>query len=183
MSEPKGKINFAFLAFPVIIITAVACLMAAYTYRPELVLTENKLLSEKFTKAYEGPDFNVLRSQCWPATLMSGAEAMRWTNTYQEGDWEVEIGYVQSKNPCLANERSKFVIKRKPDSGRVISIMPSYAVYTSGGEMQSPYTVSLIDKLLGAVKDAQQEIEKQKAKNATWAEHKKTVEASWGISK
>ena len=145
------------------------CLFAAYTYvtfwRPEALMSENKVLSEAFTKAYSGPAFEVLRTQCWDQSLFGGGGYEQWKISYQQGNVSVALDHDPGLNPCLvyAGEKPGFVIKNNSLQ------KPRYTVLATGEETEEAYSPTLVAKLLSAVDTGNKEILRQNQIAASWS--------------
>lgn len=147
----------------------VLSLFAGYTFvtfwRPETLMSENKVLSEAFTKAYSGPAFDVLRTQCWSRSSNGGGDYDQWKISYQQRAVSVDVDHGAGVNPCLTNaeQRPGFVIKNNSLERR------RYTVLTTGEETESAFSPTLVEKLLSAVDTGNKEVQRQEQIAASWS--------------
>jgi hypothetical protein len=134
-------------------------------WRPETLMSENKVLSDAFTKAYNGPAFDVLRSQCWSRSDYGGGDYDQWKISYQQKTASVNLDYRPGQNPCLsdAEDRPAFVIKNNNLQ------KPGYMVLTTGEETKSEFSPTLVEKLLSAVDTGNKEIQRKEQISASWS--------------
>lgn len=154
----------------------ISCIVFFFTItmRPDFIyLTENKVLSREFTKAFSGKEFISIHVNCtyyYPIVEYRSKEHFIMT----DGE---DRDFVRKQELCLLKNSgfdgsSYKIIKNKGDSS-------DYRVLTTGEEMEREYSDSLVKTLLRAADFADDSI---KASNLLKAQEKiknQKVADSW----
>ena len=132
------------------------------TYRPEILMSHNKLLSKAFTDAYKGPNFDVLRVRCSSHHGIGRSE--RWVISYSIEGNTVESVSMSGSSPCLVYPRDNpcYAIIKNKDKSR------EYTVKTTGEELEQPYSTELVDILLSAVVAGNDELARRQNIDSSW---------------
>lgn len=132
------------------------------TYRPEILMSHNKLLSKAFTDTYKGPAFDVLRVRCSSHHGIGPSE--RWVISYSIEGNTVESVSMSGSSPCLVNPRDNpgYAIIKSKDKSR------EYTVKTTGEELEQPYSTELVDILLSAAVAGNDELSRRENIDSSW---------------
>ena len=132
------------------------------TYRPEILMSQNNLLSKAFTYAYKGPTFDVLRVRC--SSHHGTGRSERWVISYSIEGNTVESVSMGGSSPCLVSPRDNpgYAIIKSKDKSR------EYTVKTTGEELEQPYSTELVDILLSAAVAGNDEFSRRQNIDSSW---------------